>query len=211
MPLDDMLRIIALESHRAKAVVIGEDLGTVPEGLRPQLAKRGLMGMRVLWFERDAKGAFLPPATWASDAVAMSGTHDTPTAAGWWQGRDIDWRERTGQSTEAANKDRLQRRWERKRLWDACTGAGVAEGPQPAPEASDPIADAALGFVAATPCSLAIVPLEDVAALVEQPNLPGTTDEHPNWRRRMPEATDTMLAEPRIAARIERLNKERRS
>ncbi|TDN86573.1 4-alpha-glucanotransferase [Stakelama pacifica] len=211
MPLDDMLRIIALESQRAKAVVIGEDLGTVPEGLRPQLAKRGLMGMRVLWFERDAKGAFLPPETWASDAVAMSGTHDTPTAAGWWQGRDIDWRERTGQSTEAANKDRLQRRWERKRLWDACTRAGVAEGPQPAPEASDPIADAALGFVAATPCNLAIVPLEDVAALVEQPNLPGTTDEHPNWRRRMPEATDTMLAEPRIAARIERLNKERRS
>ena len=211
MPLTDMLRIIAIESHRARAIVIGEDLGTVPEGLRPQLSGAGLMGMRVLWFERDKRGAFRKPRNWDDDAIAMTGTHDTPTAAGWWCGRDIDWREKLGQPKEDANEAREERATEKTRLWQAFDAAGLVEGSPPPPDRAGPVADAALAYVGMTPCPLAIVPIEDVAALVEQPNLPGTTDEHPNWRRRMPEATGSLIEQPDIAARIARLNKERRT
>ncbi|MBW4329272.1 4-alpha-glucanotransferase [Stakelama sp. CBK3Z-3] len=211
MPLDDMLRLIALEATRANAIVIGEDLGTVPEGLRPKLARRGLMGMRVLWFERDEDGAFLAPDRWQADAVAMTGTHDTPTAAGWWQGRDIDWRDKLGATQADSAKAREDRADERDRLWQAFSDADIAEGSEPEPTDGAVVANAALAFVGATPCKLAIVPLEDVAALVEQPNLPGTTDEHPNWRRRAPQPAAMLLNRPDIAARVERLNKERRT
>ena len=211
MPLTDMLRIIAIESHRARAIVVGEDLGTVPEGLRPQLSSAGLMGMRVLWFERDKSGAFRKPLDWDADAIAMTGTHDTPTAAGWWCGRDIDWREKLGAPKEEAEKARKERAGEKQRLWQAFDDAGLVEGAPPPPDRPGPVADAAVGFVGRTSSPLAIVPIEDVAALVEQPNLPGTTDEHPNWRRRMPEATDALIGQPEIADRLSRLNKERRT
>lgn len=91
-PLDDLLRLVALESSRHRAIAIGEDLGTVPGGLRERLAARGIAGMRVLWFERDADGAFRRPEHWDRDAVAMPSTHDLPTLAGWWRGVDLAWR-----------------------------------------------------------------------------------------------------------------------
>ncbi|WLE62222.1 4-alpha-glucanotransferase [Burkholderia plantarii] len=91
-PLDDLLRLVALESSRHRAIAIGEDLGTVPDGLRERLAARGIAGMRVLWFERDADGAFRRPERWDRDAVAMPSTHDLPTLAGWWRGVDLAWR-----------------------------------------------------------------------------------------------------------------------
>ncbi|ACR31912.1 Putative glucanotransferase [Burkholderia glumae BGR1] len=91
-PLDDLLRLVALESSRHRAIAIGEDLGTVPGGLRERLAACGIAGMRVLWFERDADGAFRRPEQWDRDAVAMPSTHDLPTLAGWWRGVDLAWR-----------------------------------------------------------------------------------------------------------------------
>ncbi len=90
-PLDDMLRLVALESRRHRGIVLGEDLGTVAEGFRARLEERRIMGLRVLWFERDAE-TFHSPATWTRDTVGMTSTHDVPTVAGWWRGRDLDWR-----------------------------------------------------------------------------------------------------------------------
>ncbi|SDA15477.1 4-alpha-glucanotransferase [Sphingomonas sp. NFR15] len=212
MPMTDMLRLLALESQRAQAIVIGEDLGTVPEGFRPAMDAAGMLGMRVLWFERDAAGGFLPPAGYARDAAAMTGTHDLATVAGWWRGRDIDWTWSLGRSSpfpdEAA--DRIARAADRTRLWDAFTAAGAVDGPEPPVEAEAPAVDAALAFIGATPSALAIVPLEDVIGAVEQPNLPGTIDEHPNWRRRMPDATDALLARVEVTARVAALDATRR-
>ena len=200
MPFADMMRIIALESHRARAIIIGEDLGTVPDGFREAMDARAMLGMRVLWFERDGDGDFIPPDSWSVDAVAMSGTHDLATIAGWWQGRDIAWNWALGRTSEAADEaaDHAARAEDRSRLWTALG----APGPQPDPSDTAPVVDAALAHVARTPCGLAIFPLEDLVGLVEQPNLPGTTDEHPNWRRRMPDTTDALLARPDTAARI---------
>ncbi|WP_423396257.1 4-alpha-glucanotransferase [Burkholderia sp. LMG 21824] len=109
-PVDDLVRLVALEAARHRALAIGEDLGTVPAGLRERLGAQGIAGMRVLWFERDAGGAFRPPAEWDRDAIAMSSTHDLPTVAGWWRGVDLAWRRiaaeaAAGQSDGAAARD----------------------------------------------------------------------------------------------------------
>src|SRR5262249_29172556 len=94
-PLEDLLRLIALESHRHKAIVIGEDLGTVPSGFRERLAAAGIYGMGVLWFERKRTG-FVPPRNWSTHAAAMTSTHDLPTVSGWWRGRDLEVRNESG-------------------------------------------------------------------------------------------------------------------
>ncbi|RDE04751.1 4-alpha-glucanotransferase [Sphingomonas aracearum] len=211
MPQDDLLRILAIESQRSRAVVIGEDLGTVPEGFRPAMDARAMLGMRVLWFERDEDGVPIPPADWDAEAAAMTGTHDLPTVAGYWQGRDIDWTWALGRTSRATDEaaDRETRAEDRTRLWQAFTAGRVTDAPEPAPEDTAPVVDAALAFVAATPSALAIVPLEDVVGLVEQPNLPGTIDEHPNWRRRMPDTTAALLARAPVAARLDLIRTER--
>ncbi|WP_439534398.1 4-alpha-glucanotransferase [Polymorphobacter sp.] len=211
MPMDDLFRLIALESHRARAVVIGEDLGTVPPGFRPAMDDKAMLGMRVLWFERDKQAGFLPAPAYSRHAVAMTGTHDLPTVAGWWQGRDIDWQWQLGRTSRAADEaaDRAARADERTALWQTLIASGDAHGPQPATDNAGPVVDAALAFIGRTPSALAIVPMEDVVGVVEQPNLPGTMDEHPNWRRRMPAATDTLLDRPAVTARLAALNTQR--
>ncbi|HEY4164715.1 MAG TPA: 4-alpha-glucanotransferase, partial [Dongiaceae bacterium] len=90
-PMADLLRLVALEAHRAGAMVLGEDLGTVPEGFRDRLSEFDIKGMQLLWFERDGR-QFRPPKRWRQSAVAMTTTHDLPTVAGWWMGKDIGWR-----------------------------------------------------------------------------------------------------------------------
>jgi 4-alpha-glucanotransferase len=209
-PLDDLLRLTALESQRHQAIVIGEDLGTVPPGFRERLAQTGISGMRVLWFERDG-GRFLPPQEWTPSAVAVTTTHDLPTVAGWWRGTDIEARAAVGILGEPAERARRARTKERAALWRAFRAAGVASGPQPAAEAPERAIDAALGFVARTPAPLTLVPLEDALGVAEQPNMPGTIDEHPNWRRRTPRRADAMLDEPETAARLATVDRQRRT
>ncbi|WP_338241343.1 4-alpha-glucanotransferase [Aurantiacibacter hainanensis] len=210
-PLDNMLRILAIESHRANAVVIGEDLGTVPAGLRPKLEAKHVLGMRVLWFERDEDGAYIPPGEWPEQAVAMTGTHDVFTIAGWWQGRDIDWTWKLGRASghESEAEARAARDADRSEFWDALVASGSASGQMPSPGDPGPVVDAALVHVGRSSCELALVPLEDICGELEQPNIPGTIDEHPNWRRRMPAPTADLLARPDVARRLKALDKSR--
>ena len=205
-PLEDMLRLLALESHRHGAVVVGEDLGTVPPDFRARLHKAGVGGMDVLWFQCDEKD-FLPPSAWREDAMAMTTTHDLPTVAGWWSGADIEVRSDLGTVREGEVANRA---WDRGLLWQAFVTEGVATPERPAPEDAGSAVDAALAFVARSPSPLVLAPVEDLLALAEQPNLPGTVDEHPNWRRRLPWPADTMLDEPQVAARIDVLKANRK-
>ncbi|QYF87832.1 4-alpha-glucanotransferase [Brevundimonas sp. PAMC22021] len=207
-PLQDLLRLCALESHRAGSVIIGEDLGVVPDGLRDTLEAHGLLGMRVLPFEREKDGALRSPDDWDPLAAAMTSTHDLAPVAGWWKGRDIDWRERLGAGGDR-QAEREERADYRDAFWDAAVEAGVATGDQPDANAPQTAVDAAVAYAAASACELALIPVEDLIGLDEQPNLPGVVEVHPNWRRRLPTATETLLEQPRVAARIERLNAER--
>ena len=200
-PLADMLRLLALESHRHRAVVVGEDLGTVPEGFRKALDRHGIHGMRVLWFERDDDG-FTAPARWDRGAMAMTSTHDLPTLAGWWQGADIALRAEHGVLGPNQRREDLEaeRDTDRVALWRAITQSGAGSGPPPE---ADGFVDAALRHVASSACALCLLPLEDVLGQVEQPNLPGTVDEHPNWRRRTPGPAAEMLDAPAPARRLQ--------
>ena len=205
-PFEDMLRLIKLESHRACAIVVGEDLGTVPEGFRETTGEAGVMGMRVLWFERE-DGGFTSPDRWSKDAMAMTSTHDLPTVAGWWKGRDIDLAVELGDMNEAER--RAGREADRTALWTAFTDAGVATSVEPPAHSPEAVVDGAALFTAATPCELALIPVEDLLGLVEQVNLPGVVDGHPNWRRRLPDTPDALLDQPAVKARIDRLNRSR--
>jgi 4-alpha-glucanotransferase len=208
-PLEDLLRLIALESWRHRAIVVGEDLGTVPPGFRERLADAGLLGIRVLWFERDEDG-FTAPGDWSDAALATSTTHDLPTVAGWWTGDDITWRARIGQAggEDAVAKAHEARAKEREELWQALGACGVAAADAPPP--AQPPVDEAMQFVARTPAPLVSYPLEDLLGLAEQPNLPGSIDEHPNWRRRLSPTVDALFDEPAVADRIQSIVSNRR-
>lgn len=199
-PLDDLLRLLAAESRRSRALVIAEDLGVVPPGMRAKLVSHHLLGMRVLAFERDEHGRFTDPATWTPEAVALTSTHDLPPVAGWWRGTDIEWRQKLGFRGDT----HTQRTVDRWRFWDAA-GCGSA------PHVEEPgrAVDAAVGQVARSACELAIIPLEDLTGCEQASNLPGTVDEHPNWRRRMGAAPEQLLAAPDVSHRLNILNRER--
>jgi 4-alpha-glucanotransferase len=205
-PIGDLLRLMALESVRHNVVVIGENLGTLPEDFHETLVQSGIHGMRVLWFERDEQTGFSPSHGWGGSDVAMTSTHDLPTVAGWWAGRDIDIRE--GKDVDPA-RERQAREQDRPKLWNAFALEHVAEGPIPDPEETGPVVDAAVRFIAKTELPLSLIPLEDLLGQVEQPNLPGTTTEHPNWRRRLVATADTLLNDEAVARRIEFVVAER--
>ena len=211
-PVADLLRLIALESHRQKAIVLGEDLGTIPEGFQDRLADAGTLGMRVLWFERYGR-LFTDPGSWTRAAAAMTSTHDLPTVAGWWSGRDLEWRGKLDLAGSAENQAREEqdRITDRTTLWAAFHHSGAASGAAPGEDATEDVADAAVRHLATAACDLVILPIEDALALPEQPNLPGTMDDaHPNWRRRLPGPAASLLDAPRVAARLTALTKARR-
>jgi 4-alpha-glucanotransferase len=205
-PVTDFLRLLALESHRHQAIIVGEDLGTVPDGFHDMLETAGVHGMRVLWFQREGQ-AFVAPDRWDHGAIAMTSTHDLPTVAGWWHGADITTRATCGQLGNDMNAADLtaERGNDRTALWQAFVREGVAGGDPPPPEYASPVVDAALAFVARTDAPLCVLPIEDVLGQEEQPNLPGTVDEHPNWRRRLPGEVRSILDEPAAAERLAKL------
>ncbi|MFZ9394629.1 MAG: 4-alpha-glucanotransferase [Erythrobacter sp.] len=206
-PFDDLIRLAALEAHRSDAFVIAEDLGTAPHGFTAAVTARRMPGMRVLWFERAADHGFIGARDYEPLSVAMTGTHDTPTVAGWWTGRDLDWAARLGRLPPGVDRTSAEeiRDWDRGLLWSTI-GHGQN---RPAPEDPQPVVDAAVAHIARAPALLAIVPLEDLLGEEEQPNLPGTVAEHPNWRRRWPLPTEILLGEDQAEARCASLRELR--
>ena len=214
-PFTDMLRLIALESWRYRAIVIGENLGTVPPGFDAQLARHNLLGISVLWFQREGM-RFTAPQTWPATAVATTTTHDLPTVAGWWSETDIDWRLKLGllKVGSSVADERELRQQERAALWQSMIENGRASGPQPPPTVASAPIDAALGLVGTTPAPLVLIPIEDMLGLPEQPNFPGTVgaidgQRHPNWQRRLPTAVEQLFHMPVVQARVQRLQHAR--
>ncbi|HSC82881.1 MAG TPA: 4-alpha-glucanotransferase [Pseudomonas sp.] len=198
-PLTDLLRLLCLESWRKRALVIGEDLGTVPDGLREELARRNILGMRVLLFEQH-DGRFIAPRHWPGNALAMTSTHDLPSIRGWLHGRDIEWRLQAGHcSPEQTDADRHLRERESTALVAALLDS---EHLTKADSRSEEQLEASLGFLGSTPAPLVLAPLEDITGQLEQPNLPGPGDIHPNWRRRHTLPVDSLLEQPDSARRL---------
>lgn len=202
-PVDDLLRLLTLESHRHQAIVLGEDLGTVPDGLREKLIARSMLGMRVLLFEQD-NTHFKPILDWPDNALATTSTHDLPTLNGWWHGRDIDWNARLGLVDASGEIEwRQHREREREGLRRA-----LSQDPQNFREEShetDQVLDASVRFLGHTRAPLVLLPLEDALGVEQQANLPGTIDTHPNWSRRLPGYSEALLDGADAARRLELL------
>jgi 4-alpha-glucanotransferase len=202
-PVDDLLRLLTLESHRHQAIVLGEDLGTVPDGLREKLIARSILGMRVLLFEQD-NAHFKPILDWPDNALATTSTHDLPTLNGWWHGRDIDWNARLSLIDASGEIEwRQHREREREGLRRV-----LGEDPQNFREEShetDQVLDASVRFLGHTRAPLVLLPLEDALGIEQQANLPGTIDTHPNWSRRLSGDSEALLDDPDAARRLELL------
>lgn len=203
-PFATMAAILTLESHRHRCLVVGEDLGTVPPGFRPALERAGIMGCRVLYFEQDEDGLPTPPDDYPPLAAASVGTHDLAPLRGWLEGTDLGWRERLGlfPTDASAAAARKLRAGDRDRLLAALRDAGLldaGDGDDPETEA---VALAAHRWLARTPSALLLVQLEDLALQAEAVNLPGTLDEHPNWRRRLGGVALEDLLEAPFARRL---------
>ncbi len=185
-PTEDLLGHLALESQRRQCAVIGEDLGTVPEGLRDKLAGNGMLRYQVMLLERD-RAAFKSPTGYSANAAACASTHDLPPLAGWWQGADIRERETLGLISGEESARQLALRREEKRL---LVEAAARDGIVLHNDADAPLAAAAMAalhaWLARAPSALLLAQAADLALETIGQNLPGTDRERPNWRRRLP-------------------------
>jgi 4-alpha-glucanotransferase len=189
---ESLLSILALESVRNRVIVIGEDLGTVPDEAREVLHRFGILSYRLLYFEHDHDGRFRRPEDYPRDALVSATTHDLPTLAGFWLGRDIDARREAGLlPDEGAYQSMLaDRAREKQKLLDLLADLKLLPDwfPRDAaqvPELVGELHNAIVGFLASTPAKLMVLNQEDLLKQTEQQNLPGSTSEYPNWRRKM--------------------------
>ncbi|MCD6043760.1 MAG: bifunctional 4-alpha-glucanotransferase/malto-oligosyltrehalose synthase, partial [Burkholderiales bacterium] len=181
-PLQDLLNVLARESQARKCLVIGEDLGTVPPELREALSAHGVLSYRPLLFEKAS------PDRYPRDAMVCVSTHDLPTWRGYWTARDLELREKLGLTVDV-EAEKAQRETDKKKLLEILDAENL-----------DAAAASAHAFIARTPCKIAVVQPEDVFELAEQANLPGTVDQHPNWRRKLPVPLEQWAGEPRVGA-----------
>jgi 4-alpha-glucanotransferase len=181
-PADDLLGILALESVRHDALVVGEDLGTVPKDVPPAMRKWGVLSSKVLYFERDRSG-FKPASRYPKDALATANTHDLPTLAGFWSERDLELRREVGLLADREVPGaRRQRAAEKGELLQRLGLAARTEGERPFLRR---FTAAVHEFLCGTPSSLVGLSLDDLTGEVEPVNVPGVgPDKYPSWRRR---------------------------
>ncbi|TVR82262.1 MAG: 4-alpha-glucanotransferase [Rhodospirillales bacterium] len=200
-PFEDLLGILALESQRAGCMVIGEDLGTVPQGFRERMAEADILSYRVLYFEKEDE-RFKAPEAYPENALACVTTHDLATLAGFWKGTDIGLRRdlELYPSPAVEQSEWTARINDRRALTEAVTEAGLfPTGAKPTEDggAIAPALVAAIhAYLALSPALLMMVQVDDLTLEEEQINLPGTVDERPNWRRRLSVPVEDLLETP---------------
>ncbi len=216
-PFEDLLGLVAQESVRNDCLVIGEDLGTVPDGFRERLFDAGVLSYHPLIFERYPDGQFRLPADMPQQALVAASTHDLPTLAGFWRGIDLDVRTQLLQFPSDELRQRLiaERGWDRGRLlWalerENLLPAGVSKEPAALPELTADLIAAINAYLARSPAQLMVLQPEDLLGLTEQINVPGTLEhQHPNWQRKLPLPLEAWGKDVRIAAILDAVKRER--
>jgi len=204
-PFDDLAGIIALESQRNKCLVIGEDLGLIPDGLHARMDELGILSYRLLFFEREGDGRFRGIDAYPRNALVSVGTHDLVPLAGYWNGTDIAIRGELGlyPDAERAKHERRARAGDRRQMADAL-GLGRTEA-----QSAAAVSEAAHRFLARTQSRLVVAQLEDALGISEPPNVPGTDKEYPNWRRRLPIDSPALFRHADFRRLVKTLNDER--
>ncbi len=187
-PADDLLGVLALESHRRQVMVIGEDLGTVTPSIRRRLVEGGLLSYRLLLFEQTAKGQFAKPSRFPEFAAAAVTTHDLPTLRGFWIGRDIALKTKLGLYPKPAwqERDLATRARDKQALLDALAKerlmqADSLQAAHAIPQLTDDLCRAVYAYLSRTPSRLLLISLEDLVGDIETPNVPGE-HAYPSWR-----------------------------
>ncbi|WP_157118859.1 malto-oligosyltrehalose synthase [Azohydromonas lata] len=206
-PLQELMAVVALESQRNQCMVIGEDLGTVADEMRAALAEAEVLSYRLLYFERGEGGAFKRPREYPREALVAISTHDLPTLAGWWTGHDLQVRKGLGlyPDEKVYEEQLVGRAQEKYRLLLALQHEGllpadVALDLAHPPPLTQALVEAVHAYMARTPSRVLVVQLEDALGVLDQPNLPGTVNEHPNWRQKFQMPLDALLADERVVS-----------
>lgn len=218
-PFDEMMGILALESHRHRCLVIGEDLGTVPPQMRDAMREQYLLSYCPLLFERLHDGRFKPPGDWVPQALAVVSTHDLPTLRGFWNGKDVDLRAELGlyPSEELRAQQVVSRAQDRAQLLLALEQEGLmprdgSVHPPAMDDTSPAFTDAVYSFLGRTPSQLVGVQLEDVTQQLIQVNIPGTNEsQFPNWRRKLGVTLEALAGDARLLSLSEVLRRARPS
>lgn len=194
-PFESLLAVIAIEAARANCLVVGEDLGLVPDGFRETLNCAGLLSYAVWQYETAEDGRLCDPSDLRPFALACFGTHDTPTLRGFWYGQDIAWWQRMGWLSGGQARARHdERARQRAGLRDLCELPPLAS--------ARTIAETVQARLCTAPSALVALQLDDLLGCLDAQNLPGTVSEHPNWRRRLP-ITVEQLGDALPASRIQ--------
>ncbi|MBK8175188.1 MAG: 4-alpha-glucanotransferase [Rhodospirillales bacterium] len=203
---EEMLAVLALESQRNRCLVVGEDLGTVPEGFRERMAEANVLSYRVLYFEKDGD-RFKQPCEYPGLALACVSTHDLATITGFWAGADVELKARLSlyPSDDARRGDAGGRRWDKTLLLRALASQSLLpngiDPENPDGSSMTPTLIAALhAYLARSPARILLVQIDDLMEEIEQVNLPGTVDERPNWRRRLSHPSNALATMPVVQA-----------
>jgi 4-alpha-glucanotransferase len=208
-PHEELYAVLTLESHRHRAAIAGENLGTVPPEVNEAMACHGISGMYVMQYELAPGGGGLlrePPA----DAVASLNTHDMPTFRGFWEGRDVEDLRSLGFFDDGQARAELERRAAQRQEMVA---AVTARRPGEWDGRGDPyplVLRDRLEHLAASAARLVLINLEDLWMESEPQNVPGTHDERPNWRRKARLSLEEMSRRPEVAAMLRRIDELRR-
>ncbi|MGE5539714.1 MAG: malto-oligosyltrehalose synthase [Gemmatimonas sp.] len=203
-PYRELFAVLALESQRERCMVIGEDLGTVPEGLSEAMMDVGILSYRIFYFEQEDSGRMRPPETYPREALVALSTHDLPTFPGYWEGKDIELKDRLElwPSPEHRQRETEARERSRRAMGELLTQHGLVENRAP----EHPPSPAVYEVLARTPSRLMMVQLEDMLGQVEQVNVPGTVHEYPNWRRKLSVPVEELFERGDLRALSERIN-----
>jgi 4-alpha-glucanotransferase len=218
-PLETLLALMRLESHRNSCLVVGEDMGVVPDELRQRMSATAVYGNKLFYFEKDDQQQFKQPQDHAVDALLMVTNHDVPTLAGWWNGSELHLRDELGllgenqslldlQQQRSVEKIELLQWLDSQQLLPASWG--VMEGAYPIDNAFDlTLCEAIINGCARSRSRMMSIQLEDLQ-LIEQPvNIPGTYREYPNWCRKQQLDSQALFASEQVQALLASTYRER--
>ena len=207
-PIEDLIGILALESHRNKCLIVGEDLGTVPEGFRERMQRANILSYRVLFFEKD-NNAFHAPDRYPPLSLAVAGSHDLPPLIAWLRGDDLALKQKLGLFPNAQLfKDALSdRASDKEALFAVFDQLDMPAGVNREERA---FADTAHAFLARSNSLLTMLQLDDITEETTPVNVPATIAEHPNWRRRLSMSLEEIALDPHFLALARMLNQTRK-